>query len=84
MKDFDLSKMVMTCLVALGLGGGTLIKAAPAQAADLPSYITGEAAFLEHPPVQRRIVVEERFSAPPIERHVIERRVVVHRIDEGY
>jgi len=84
MQNIHLNKVATVSLVGLVLGGSILASAASAAAADLGPYVTDAEAILERPPVRRRIVVEENYSTPPIEHHVIERRVVEHRIIEGY
>ncbi len=84
MQDIDLNKAARASLAAFVLGGSLLVNAASSVAADLGPYITHEEAILERPPARRRIVVEENYSAPPIERHVIERRVFERRVVEGY
>ncbi|WP_414476290.1 hypothetical protein [Microvirga sp. M2] len=84
MPVFGLKKVAQAGLVALVLGGSTLVSAAAAVAADLPPYFTNQEAVLEHPPVRRRLAVEETYIAPPIAHRVMERRVIERRLVEGY
>jgi len=71
-------------LVALVLGGSTLVSTAAAVAADLPPYLADQEAVLEHPLVRRQLAVEETYIAPPIEHRVIERRLIERRYFDGY
>jgi hypothetical protein len=84
MQMFDLNKVAQASMIALVLGGSTLVSTAAAVAADLPSYVADEEAVLERPPVGRRHAVEETYIAPPIEHRVIERRVIERRFVDGY
>lgn len=84
MQMFDLNKVAQASVVALVLGGSTLVSTAGAVAADLPSYFGDQEAVLDRPPVRRRLVVEEMFIAPPKEHRVIERRVIERRFVDGY
>jgi hypothetical protein len=76
MQMFDPNKVAQASVVALVLGGLTLVNIAAAVAADLPSYFADQETVLERAPVRRRLVVEETYIAPPIEHRVIERRFV--------
>ena len=84
MQMFDPNKVAQASVVALMLGGSTLVSTAAAVAADLPSYFADQETALEHPPIRRRLAVEETYIAPPIEHRVIERQVVEHRFVDGY
>ncbi|EIM30520.1 hypothetical protein [Microvirga lotononidis] len=80
----DPNKFAQAGLVALVLGGSTLVSTAAAVAADLPPYFEDQEAVLERPPVRRRLAVEETYIAPPAEHRVIERRVIERRYVGGY
>ncbi|WP_262298331.1 hypothetical protein [Microvirga sesbaniae] len=82
MPVLDLNKVAGAGLAALVLGGSTLVS--PAVAADLPPYFEGQEAVLEHPPVQRRLAVEETYIAPPVEHRIIGRRVLEQEFVGGY
>jgi hypothetical protein len=82
MQAFDLNKVAQVGLVALVLGGSTLLSTAAALAADLPPYFEDQEAVLEHQPVRRRLSAEETYIAPPVEERVIERRVIKRRVIE--
>jgi hypothetical protein len=84
MQVFDPNKVAQAGLVALVLGGSTLVSTAAAVAADLPSYLADQEAALERPPVRRRFAVEETYIAPPIKHRVIERRVIERSFVDGY
>ena len=84
MQMFDLTKVAQASVVALVLGGSTLVSTAAAVAADLPPYLADQEAVLERPLVRRRLAVEETYIAPPIEHRVIERRVIERRFVNGY
>jgi hypothetical protein len=76
MQYTNLNKVAKTGLVAFLLGGSTLVSAGSAGAADLGQSITDQGVVLERLPAERRIVVEENGSAPPIEHNVFEGYVV--------
>jgi hypothetical protein len=84
MQMFELNKVAQASVVALVLGGSTLVSTAAAVAADLPPYFGDQEAVLERPPVRHRLAVEETYIAPPIEHRVIERRVIERRFVDGY
>ena len=84
MPAFDLNKVAQAGLVALVLGGSTLVSTAVAVAADLPPYFEDQGAVLERPPAPARLAVEETYIAPPVERRIIERRVIERRFVDGY
>jgi hypothetical protein len=84
MQMFDLNKVAQASMIALVLGGSTLVSTAAAVAADLPSYLADQETVLERSPVRRRLAVEETYIAPPIEHRVIERRVIERRFVDGY
>ena len=84
MQMIDLDKVAQASVVALVLGGLTLVSTAGAVAADLPSYLPDQEAVLERPSVRRLLAVEETYIAPPIEHRVVERRVLKRRVVEGY
>jgi hypothetical protein len=84
MQMFDLNKVAQASVIALVLGGSTLVSTAAAVAADLPPYFADQEAVLERPPVRRRLAVEETYIAPPIEHRVIGRRVIERRFVERY
>ena len=84
MQMLDLNKVAQASVVALVLGGSTLVSTAAAVAADLPPYFADQEAVLERPPVRRRLAVEETYIAPPIEHRVIGRRVIERRFVERY
>ena len=52
MPVFDLNKVAQAGLVALVLGGSTLVSTAAAVAADLPPYFEDQGAVLERPPAR--------------------------------
>jgi hypothetical protein len=84
MQMFDLNKVAQASVVALVLGGSTLVSTAAAVAADLPPYLADQEAVLERSPVRRRLAVEETYIAPPIEHRVIVRRIIERRFGSGY
>ena len=84
MQVFDLNKVLQAGLVALMLGGSTLVSTAAAVAADLPPYFSDQEVMLEPPADRRRLAVEETYIAPSIEQRVIERRVIERRFVDGY
>jgi hypothetical protein len=84
MQDLDLNNVARAGLLALTLGGSTLVSATSAAAADLGQYVSDEEVSVEPPPIRRRIVVEESYIAPHIEHRVIERWVVERRMVEAY
>jgi hypothetical protein len=84
MQMFDLNKVAQASVVALVLGGSTLVSTAAAVAADPPSYFADQEAVLERTPVRRRLAVEETYIAPRIEHRVIERRMIERRFVDGY
>jgi hypothetical protein len=67
MQVSDLNKVAQASVVALVLGGSTLVSTAAALAADLPPYFADQGAVLEGQKVRRRLAVEETYIAPPIE-----------------
>jgi hypothetical protein len=84
MPVFDLNKGAQAGLLALVLGGSTLVSPAVAVAADLPPYFEDQGAVLERPPIPPRLAVEETYIAPPVEHRIIERRVIERRFVDGY
>jgi hypothetical protein len=84
MPVFDLNKVAQAGLVALVLGGSTLVSTAVAVAADLPPYFEDQGAVLDRPPGPPRLAVEETYIAPPVEHGIIERRVIGRRFVDGY
>ena len=84
MQLFDFNKVLQTGVVALVLGGSTLMSPTTAVAADLPPYFSDQETVLERPPVRRRLAVEETYIAQPIEQKVIERRVIERRFVDGF
>jgi hypothetical protein len=84
MQMLDLNKVAHASVVALVLGGSTLVSTVAAVAADLPPYFEDQEAVLERPPVQRRLAVEETYVAPPVEHRIIGHRVIERRFVDGY
>jgi hypothetical protein len=84
MQMFDPNKVAQASVVALVLGGSTLVSPAAAVAADLSPYFADQETVLERPLVRRRLAVEETYIAPPIEHRVIVRRVIERRVVDGY
>jgi hypothetical protein len=86
MEQFGLKNLVAFSLTALALGGTTLVGAVQVKAADLDDYAIDEQATFDHPSIQWRVVVEENYGVPFVERQVVERRiqtpVVEHRVVE--
>jgi hypothetical protein len=84
MPVLNLNKVVRAGFAAVVLGGSTLVSPAVAVAADLPPYYEDQEAVLEHPPVRRRLTVEETYIAPPVEHRIIGRRVIEQSFVGGY
>ncbi len=84
MRAFHFNKVAQLGLAALVLGGSSLVTTTAAVAADLPPYYDDQEAALEHPPVRRRLAVEETYITPPVEHRVIGRRVIERRFVGGY
>lgn len=79
MQDFGLKNLAIAGLTALGCM--LVISAVPVKAADLEEYAVDEETAAR-PSVQRRVVIEESYRAPRVERHVIERRVIENPVVE--
>ncbi|WP_134495091.1 hypothetical protein [Microvirga pakistanensis] len=84
MQAIGLNNVAQASLVALVLGGSTLVSTAVAVAADLPPYFEDQGAVLERLPVPSRLAIEETYIAPPVEHRIIERRVIKRRFVDGY